>query len=422
MKVAVIGGGITGLVVANELIKKKKEVFLFEAEKRLGGLAKSFQEPGWQWPLEEFFHHFFTSDKELKRLLKELNLGSKLFYQDVETSLYLQGRIFPFDRFSHFLSFPYLKLVDKIRMGGVIFALRQLPFLTLFEKFTAEDLFPKLIGSSGWETIWQNLMEAKFGDFSDQVSCAWLWSRIKKRSRRLGYLEGGTDLLIKSLEKKVKKRGKILTNTPVLAIERVDNQWQVKTNRKNFLVDRVILTVSMPQALKLVGKSLSDEKLKQWQNLKTIGALTMVLRLRKKFLPGESYWLNILEKEFPFVAVVEQTNFIDSSRYRNEHLVYVGGYYQPDNPIFNWSKTTLFRHFAPHLRRLNPSFESSLIDFEVFSSLFAQPIIPVDYSRIKPQLELISDSLYWANANHIYPWDRGINYSVKLAKKLVRLV
>ena len=422
MKIAVVGGGITGLVIANELIKKKKKVLLFEADEKLGGLARSFKRTGWQWPLEEFFHHFFTSDNEVKKLLKELGLGDKLFYQDVKTSVYYQGRIYPFDSPSDFLSFPPLGLFDKLRMGSAIFALRQLPFLSAFDKFATEDYFPKLIGVSGWEIIWQRLMEGKFGESADKVSFAWFWSRLKKRSKKLGYLEGGSEIFLDALGESIKKRADIFLKTPVLEIELENNQWKLRTKRKEFMADKVVLAIPMPQALKLAKRHLSEEKMELWQNLETIGALTMVLRLKKKFLPGETYWLNILEKEFPFVAIVEQTNFIDPSFYKDEYLVYVGGYYHPDNPIFNWSKKTIFNHFAPHLRRLNPSFENFLIDFDVFSSLFAQPIIPVNYSKIKPQFELIPDSLYWANANHIYPWDRGVNFSIKLGKKLSRLV
>jgi len=422
MEIAVVGGGVTGLVTANELIKRKKKVLLFEAEKKLGGLAKSFKKAGWRWHLEEFFHHFFTSDREVKRILKELNLEKSLFYQNTKTSLYFQGKIYPYDCLSHFLNFPHLSLIDKIRMGGAIFILRQLPFLPFFEKVATEEFFPKLIGSSGWEIIWKNLMEGKFGDLSNEVSFAWFWSRIKKRSQKLGYLEGGTEILIEALKKKIKKKGKVLTNTPVLALDRVGDRWRLKTEKREFSVDRVVLATPMPQALKLVEKHIPKERVEEWSRLKMIGALAMVLRLKRRFLPGETYWLNILEKEFPFIVLVEQTNFIDPSYYNKEHLVYVGGYYHQGNSIFDWSKRSVFSRFAPYLRRLNPSFESSLIGFDVFSSRFAQPIIPVNYSQIRPSAELIANSLYWANANHIYPWDRGINYSIELAKRVAGLV
>jgi len=423
MKIGIVGGGITGLVAADELTKKGHRVLLFEAKDCLGGLARSFQKQNWQWPLEVFFHHFFSGDNEVKKLIRDLGLKDKLFYKKPKTSVYFQGSIYQFDSPGSILKFPHLSWTDKAKMGSSIFFLRSLPFLPIFEEFSAVDIFPKLIGSSAWETIWQPLIEGKFGDLSNEVSFSWLWARLKKRSQRLGYLAGGCEQIITALEKRIKKSaGKILLGSRVLEVNRRRGGWELRTAGKNYLVKKIILALPFPAAVDLVKPHVSEEKLRTWQKLKSIGALTMILRLKRKFLPGDTYWLNILEREFPFIVLVEHTNFVEPGHYGGEFLVYVGGYYPSNNSIFNWNKKRVLNHFAPYLRRINPSFEKFLIDSEVFSSLLAQPIIPKNYSRISPSFELLSGEIYWATANHIYPWDRGVNFAIKSAKKLAGLV
>ncbi len=422
MRVGIVGGGITGLVIAHEIVKRGNEIFLFESGEKLGGLARTFKKQNWHWPLEEFFHHFFIFDDQVKNFLKELGLENELFYRDVKTSIYFEGSIYPFDSVSDFLSFPHLGSLDKLRMGLAIFVLRQLPFLPIFEKYTALDLFPKLIGASGWDTVWGRLMEGKFGGFSNKVSFSWLWARVKMRSKSLGYLNGGCQKIFEELRKGLKSKGKIFICSPVSKISPLKPGWKIKTGNKEVLVDKVVLAIPLSQALDLTQQLITKEELDQWRKLETIGALVLVLRMKNKFLSGGTYWLNILEKEFPFVALVEHTNFVNPENYGNEYLVYVGGYYDPDNPLFNWSKKKILSHFSPYLRRLNPSFEKFLIDFDVFSSLCAQPIIPTNYSRIAPSLELVPGSVFWATANHIYPWDRGMNFSIKLAKEVAKLV
>lgn len=422
MKVGIVGGGITGLTSAYELIKKNHEVFVFESEEKLGGLAGSFTTSGWKWPLEEFFHHFFTSDSKVKELLREIKLDDKLFYKSVETSVYTQGKIFPFDTTVDFLKFPHLSLPQKLRMGFFIFLFRQLPFLPIFEKFTARDLFPKLIGNPSWEAIWGRLMEGKFGELGNDVSFAWLWSRIKKRSPKLGYIVGGSQTIFDTLTKEIKKKAKVFLDEPIEEIKLFEGQLKLKSEKKEIVVDKVILSLPLEKAIDLTEKQLPSGKIKQWRSLEMVGALTLILRLKNNFLPGKTYWLNFLEKEFPFIVLVEQTNFIDPSYYGGEHIVYVGGYYHPENPIFKWSKDKVFDFFAPHLRRLNPSFEKFLVDSHLFSSLYAQPVIPINYSRLKPPLELVQGKIYWANAFHIYPWDRGMNFCVEMGKKIAKLV
>lgn len=423
MKIGIIGGGIIGLTVANQLIKKTgHKVYLFEARESLGGLAASLEEKNWNWPLEGFFHHFFTSDQDFKELLTELGIAEKLKYQRVKSSVYSHRQIYPFDSPQDFLKFPHLGFFDKLRMGSVLFLLRQLPYFKSFEKFPASEIFPKLIGEKAWSGVWKQLMDSKFADFSEQISFSWLWSRIKVRSAQLGYLNGGTKQVFDLLAGRIKGSNQIFLDSPVLKISRLGNSWKLESQTKKVVVDKVILAVPLPKALKLIAGAVPKEKLETLEKFKTIGALNLVLRTKRPFLPQKTYWLNVLDNNFPFVAVVDHTNFVDSSNYNNEHIAYIGGYYLQDDPIFHLSKKAVFDKFSPYLKKISPEFKKYLIDTKIFSSLLAQPIIPVNYSTKRPSLELVPGSVFWATPNHIFPWDRGMNYSVRLAKELSLLV
>ena len=55
--VVIVGGGIAGAAAALRLAEGGREVVLFEAGERLGGLVVSFEIGG--TPLECFYHHSF---------------------------------------------------------------------------------------------------------------------------------------------------------------------------------------------------------------------------------------------------------------------------------------------------------------------------------------------------------------------------
>lgn len=119
MRVAVIGAGITGLIAAYRLSQKGHQVVVFEKEKYAGGQAAGFERKNWRWPLDNFFHHLFVSDEEVKRLVAELNLSDKLFYLRPKTSIFYRNKISQFDSPFSVLAFPHLSFPEKLRTGLV---------------------------------------------------------------------------------------------------------------------------------------------------------------------------------------------------------------------------------------------------------------------------------------------------------------
>lgn len=154
-----------------------------------------------------------------------------------------------------------------------------------------------------------------------------------------------------------------------------------------------------------------------------LGALNLILVLKEKFLADGTYWLNINEPDFPFVAVVEQTNFISPKYYGGRRILYVGGYYPSSHRYFKMTARQIFSEFWPYLKKINPKFnQSSVISHQLATNLYAQPIVPVDYDLIIPQMKTFITDVYLANMQMVYPFDRGINYAIEMGEKVAKII
>ena len=81
------------------------------------------------------------------------------------------------------------------------------------------------------------------------------------------------------------------------------------------------------------------------------------------------------------------------------------------------------KDFFPYLTRINPRFKKNWINKAyLFKAPFAQPIVPLNYSKIIPSHETPIAGLYLSNIQQVYPWDRGTNYAVENGERVARLV
>ncbi|HUW24512.1 MAG TPA: NAD(P)/FAD-dependent oxidoreductase [Patescibacteria group bacterium] len=422
MKIAIIGGGFTGLTAALRLAKEGHLVTLFEKEDQLGGLASSFKKNGWDWPLEHYFHHYFSSDQAVKRLVQELHLEKKLSYFKPKTSVYLEGKVSRFDSFSSLLFFPKLKLTDKLRTGLTILFLKFNPFWQPLEKIPAATFIQKTMGKETYRLIWQPLLQSKFGALANQIPASWFWTRIKKRSFALGYLNGGTAALLSALTEEIKKKqGQILLGQAVSQIKKAPDGFVLYFQSQPYPTkfEKVMATVP-PATLAKIASELPLTEKASLQALKSLGSLCLILALKKSLLTDGTYWLNVNESHFPFVAVVEHTNLIDKKHYGQNVLLYIGGYYPAQHPFFRQNKAALFRKFLPYLQKINPSFDfnQNLNEYWLFKNEYSQPIVSANYSQNRPLVKTSLPGLYWASLHHIYPEDRGVNSAILLGEKL----
>jgi len=424
MDIGVVGAGITGLTAAYDLTRMGHAVTVYEVRPYAGGLAAGFSDEHWQWPLERFYHHWFASDRDVIGLIGELGARERLLFPRPTTSIYHEGRIYPFDSPLRVLRFTPLSLVDRLRVGLVTLYLRLLRNWRPLESVTAEDWTRRVFGERVYRVLWKPLLVSKFGEGQYRsVNMAWLWARLHKRTPRLGYFVGGFQGFIDLLVERVREQGGVVRlNTHVRGIRRAGDRLRLELPAGDAVHDHVIATCS-PHVLRERAPDLPADYAASLGALRSMGAVVLVLALRRP-LVARHYWVNIPAGEgFPFMGLVEHTNYISAEHYGGDHLVYCGDYLPPDHPYFDYAKEQLSEVYLPGLVKINPAFSADWVRASwMFAERYAQPIPTLDHSRNVPPLQTPVPGLWMANMSQVYPWDRGSNYAIEMGRRVARLV
>jgi protoporphyrinogen oxidase len=390
---------------------------LYEREPVPGGLAAGFKVgPSY---LEKFYHHLFRSDTSAVAMIEELGLSDKLVWPRPVTSTLIDGRPHQLDSALSLLRFSPLPLVDRLRLGVALLYLRREPNYHRLEHLTAEGWIRRYMGERVFEILWRPLLRAKFGDRASEIAMPWFWARTHFRSASLGYLRGGFQQLYDSLVAAIEALGGVTCfNTEVRAIvPQSDGTVIVRTGSGEERFDRVISTLPTKLTVDLTP-DLQGDFARAYGALQSYGAHCAVLMLDRP-LTG-LYWLNINDPGYPFLALVEHTNYMSPDDYGGRRIVYLGNYLPMTHELFTMTPEQILALYVPALKRINPAFDESWItEYKMFKAPFAQPIVTVGYPDRLPSHHTPVRNLYLANMSQVYPQDRGQNYSIAMAERLV---
>ncbi len=425
MKIAIIGAGFGGLAAAYDLRNAGHEVTVFESADFVGGLASGFKEPNWDWSVEKFYHHWFQSDASMLGLIRELGWMDKVIFPRPLTVMYHKGKFYPFDSILKALLFPGLGFgFDKIRFGFVGLYLRLTNNWRALEKVTADAWMNKWAGRRVYEQMWKPLLIGKFGPFYRDVNMAWMWARIKARTTRLGTFEGGFQKFADLFADRLRASGvEIRLGTAVRSIKRnADGGLALEAGGVESF-DRVLVTAS-PQLLAKMCPDLPQEYLKGLLELQSMGAVVMALSLKEQLSKDGYYWFNLPKEEgFPFLALVEHTNYIPPEKFGGDHIVYAGDYLEQGHEYFSLSEAELLERFLPAFQRINPAFTRDWVKkVWLFKTNYAQPVPLLNHSKNIPAIATPIDGLYFASMSQVYPWDRGTNFAVEIGRRAAKMM
>ncbi len=442
MKVAVVGAGAGGLAAAHDLARAGNSATVFESATQVGGLAAGFRDPAWEWSVEQYYHHWFASDRYILGLIDEIGRRDKVLFPWPITAAYFQDRFYPLDgplsllsprsrwldrlpgagllsRTLNVLRFPALAKHEALRAGLVGLSLVLTRDWRPLEQVSAHEWLSRRMGKRCYEILWEPLLISKFGAHYREVNMAWFWARVKARTPRLGTYVGGFQAFLEDLADHIRGEGvAIRLRTPVQRIEpRADGGLRLALADGSETFDQVLVTTS-PSLLTRLAPGLPDEYLSQLRALKSMGAVVLVLALRQRLSEAGYYWHNLPKPAgFPFLALVEHTNFLSPEHFGGDHVVYCGDYLDPSHEYFSLTHEELLARFLPALPRFNARFTPAWVRSSwLFRTPYAQPVPPLNHSRAIPDLKTPVPGLWLASMSQVYPWDRGTNFAVQIGR------
>ena len=429
-RVLVIGAGFTGLAAAFDLARAGVPVTVLDADAHVGGLAGAFDTDGDR--LDRFYHHWFTSDHEIMRLVDELGLSADITLRATATGVWYNDSLFRLSSPLDLLRFSALPFVDRIRLGLMIPRARMVRDWRALEGVTAADWLRKLGGDRVWRVMWEPLLKGKFGPYADTVSAVWFWNKLKLRGgsrgktgeERLAYFKGSFARLAEETAKAILAAGgEVRTNAPVTRLERRGADWVAQGPWGQVTGSAVIATPApalVADMLEPAGQATPDD-LAMLRRIPYLANICLVLELDRAL--GSTYWTNVNDPGFPYVGVIEHTNFENAASYGGRHIVYLSKYLPETDALYRMTDDQVLQFSVPHLQRMFPAFRRDWVQrFHVWRAPWAQPVVERHYSTLIPPHQGLLPGLYLASMAQIYPEDRGTNHAVREGRRIAALV
>jgi len=282
----------------------------------------------------------------------------------------------------------------------------------------------KWIGQKAYDVTWRKLFDLKFYDYANQLSAAWIWSRVRRigRSRssmfaeKLGALEGGSDTWLSAIEHTITDGGgEIRMSTPVEEVVIEDGRVRgIRTGNGLEEFDRVISTVPLPYVPAMIP-DLPEEILQKYRAQKNIAVVCVIAKLRRQLT--ENFWLNVNDPDMDIPGLVEYSHVRDL----DAHVVYVPFYMPAENPKYQDSDEVFCAKVVSYLKRINPDLtDDDIIAIRASRYRFAQPVCGPNFLETLPPWKLPVEGLLAADTSYYYPEDRGISESVKFGRMMAR--
>ena len=429
----IIGGGYTGLSIATELIDKGFKVKVIEKSKFIGGLGETiYLSNGYK--CESFYHHFFTHDKDLInysiRFIKNIPI-----FNETKMSIFYKGKYYPWNGIIDLFIYPHINIIGKLRfiIATLLLSYGLLPSKIL-DRYSLNYGLKKLYGKNSFKTVWDPMLQGKFGDKTETIPLRWMHGRLKQRllsrdrgKEKLGYIKGSLDLLTSEIKDFIlQNNSSISCNTKIEDIRFLPNKNRylielkdLESNKKIQSFSKKIIFTTSSEVANYLIKNLNTKE--RWKEHKYFTAYCVLIEMKEAL--SEYYWTNIADKDIFFCGYIEQTQLTDKNEYGGLHIAYLTKYVYLDDIKQCPTKKDIKEKAIFALKRLFPEKLIDEIVINLYVSIAFNAQVITDFNFRKSNMELLkSRNIFIGNMSNIYPEERSINNAIKVGKKLGEII
>jgi protoporphyrinogen oxidase len=413
-----------GLAAAYQAVKDGHKVDLLEAAPEPGGMAGHFDFGGIS--LERFYHFVCRSDQPTVDLLSELGLADKLRWVPTSMGFFYRGGLHEWGNPVALLRLGGMGLWAKLRYALFAYICTKRETWPALENLSAKDWIIRWCGQRTYDQLWRPLFDFKFYEFADNISAAWMWTRMRRvgRSRKsmmqeeLGYIEGGSKALVDALVSAIEAGGgKIHLQSAASRIKTSEGRVSgVDSSTEHFPADYVLCTLPIPLVSSLIP-DLPAESRKRYEAIRNIGICCVILKLKRSISPH--FWVNMSGLNFEIPGIIEFSNL----RPVGTTIVYAPYYMPATNRKWSWSDQQLIDDALQCLITLNQTLtKEDLLDAKVSRLRYAQPICEPGFAAKLPPIQTSIQGLQIADTCFYYPEDRSIAESAKLGQEMASAI
>ena len=419
--IVIVGGGFTGLTAAYVLSKQGYKVRVIEADTTAGGLAGTFQFSDGV-PLEKFYHHWFNNDVYVPELVKELGMEGDVITLPTRTGMYFNGRMWNLSTPLDLLRFTALSFIDRIRLGLLVLQVRRIKDWKTIEHLSIREWLESLCGKNVYRVVWEPLIKSKFSIYAEAVNAVWMWKKLvlrgstrnDKGGEELAYFKGGFGRLAEAMVTAIESAGgEVTCGVNVTGVRSAGSKLlALETNSGEVSGRQFLFTPAFPIIANIFEGAADANWLASMRRVRYLGNTCLVLRLKHSL--SDTYWLNVNDPGFPFVGVIEHTNFDLPENYKGSHIAFLSRYLAVEDSVWSYSDEQYVDFALEHLKRMFPEMDRSwVLEHRVWRAEFAQPVTECNYSQYVPGRETPFENAFISTMAQIYPEDRGTNYAIR---------
>lgn len=420
MKIAIIGGGLTGLAAADGLAAAH-QVTLYESDGEAGGMAASYRVPlgDRTYLITKTYHHIQEGDATTIRAIERFGLQAGLLRTHVKHGFLYQDNVWGFSSPLEILTFP-LPLSDKIRLAKFTLIDTKRKDWSGIAHLNARQWIEMTAGKKNFDVFFGPLLKKKFHRSADQIPARWLGNRLARESssflKQFRWLRGGLEHLILAYKENIiRNGGNVRTDCRVIKIEGPPGQRTVITSSGSESYDAIVLTIAPELFLKILT-DIPAGIVSAAEKIRYVSCLCATVVVKGHYT--DRYWINVLDPEKHLSAVFQHSALYTDAVPEGYSAFYFITYLMRDDPFWQDNDETIINTYLSEIKSVFPGFSKNIVWKKITRFAEAEAIS-------SPGFEILPDhagDLFFAGIYKIFPKTRNMASAIEEGEKIAALI